>query len=180
MAGVPAAPSQLAGRPACCACRKASIQGSCAVHGLQARGGQGFPCSHRRCRRPEQDDDRGNSIPGLRRGVPLRTRRGVSKGESSHYGVREKVAPLTLVVTGVGFFDFLHGQTGAAPNGIELHPVLRIELEPSSGLPSVPVSAPEGSPENENARLKPWVNTSSGVYHCPGTRWYGPYGKVCP
>jgi hypothetical protein len=28
-------------------------------------------------------------------------------------------------VTGVAFFDFLHGQTGAAPNGIELHPILR-------------------------------------------------------
>ncbi|HEX6490293.1 MAG TPA: hypothetical protein VF002_02830 [Gaiellaceae bacterium] len=27
-------------------------------------------------------------------------------------------------ITGVGFFDFLHGQTGVAPNGIELHPVL--------------------------------------------------------
>ena len=26
-------------------------------------------------------------------------------------------------VTGVAFFDFLHGQTGVAPNGIELHPV---------------------------------------------------------
>jgi len=28
------------------------------------------------------------------------------------------------VVTGVAFFDFLHGQTGVAPNGIELHPIL--------------------------------------------------------
>jgi hypothetical protein len=27
-------------------------------------------------------------------------------------------------VTGVAFFDFLHGQTGVAPNGIELHLVL--------------------------------------------------------
>jgi hypothetical protein len=27
-------------------------------------------------------------------------------------------------VTGVAFFDFLHGQTGVAPNGIKLHPVL--------------------------------------------------------
>jgi hypothetical protein len=27
-------------------------------------------------------------------------------------------------VTGVAFFDFLHGQIGVAPNGIELHPVL--------------------------------------------------------
>ena len=30
-------------------------------------------------------------------------------------------------ITGVGFFDFLHGQTGVAPNGIELHPVLAIK-----------------------------------------------------
>jgi hypothetical protein len=27
-------------------------------------------------------------------------------------------------VTGVGFFDYDHGQTGVAPNAIELHPVL--------------------------------------------------------
>lgn len=30
-----------------------------------------------------------------------------------------------VTVTGVPFFDFLHRQTGHAPNGIELHPVLR-------------------------------------------------------
>jgi hypothetical protein len=35
-------------------------------------------------------------------------------------------------VTGVGFFDFLHGQTGVAPNGIELHPVLKIEFVPAA------------------------------------------------
>jgi len=29
-------------------------------------------------------------------------------------------------LTGVGFFDLLHGQTGVAPNGIELHPILRV------------------------------------------------------
>ena len=28
------------------------------------------------------------------------------------------------VVTGVAFFDFQHGQTGVAPNAIELHPIL--------------------------------------------------------
>jgi hypothetical protein len=30
----------------------------------------------------------------------------------------------TATITGVGFFDYVHGQTGVAPNGIELHPVL--------------------------------------------------------
>lgn len=34
----------------------------------------------------------------------------------------------TVDVTGVGFFDFLHHQTGVAPNGIELHPVLSIQF----------------------------------------------------
>jgi hypothetical protein len=28
-------------------------------------------------------------------------------------------------IRGIGFFDFLHGQTGVAPNGVELHPVLK-------------------------------------------------------
>lgn len=32
-----------------------------------------------------------------------------------------------VTITGVGFFDFDHGQTGRAPNVIELHPVLTIE-----------------------------------------------------
>src|SRR2546423_7919122 len=36
-------------------------------------------------------------------------------------------------ITGVGMFDFLHGQTGVAPNGIELHPVLNIIFNPSGG-----------------------------------------------
>ncbi len=32
----------------------------------------------------------------------------------------------TVTIRGVGFFDFAHGQTGVAPNAIELHPVLQI------------------------------------------------------
>lgn len=33
---------------------------------------------------------------------------------------------IPVTVTGVGFFDRIHGQTGVAPNGVELHPVLDI------------------------------------------------------
>jgi hypothetical protein len=41
----------------------------------------------------------------------------------------KKLSPARRVtVTGVGFFDFKHGQKGVAPNGIELHPVLGIEF----------------------------------------------------
>jgi len=38
-----------------------------------------------------------------------------------------------VTVTGVGFFDFLHGQTGVAPNGIELHAVLDVQFRTSAG-----------------------------------------------
>jgi hypothetical protein len=38
--------------------------------------------------------------------------------------------PVPATVTGVGFFDVLHGQTGVAPNGVELHPVLEMEFDP--------------------------------------------------
>jgi hypothetical protein len=31
-----------------------------------------------------------------------------------------------VTIKGLGFFDEIHGQTGVAPNGIELHPVTRI------------------------------------------------------
>lgn len=34
--------------------------------------------------------------------------------------------PIVLDITGVGFFDRVHGQIGVAPNGIELHPVLDV------------------------------------------------------
>jgi hypothetical protein len=43
-----------------------------------------------------------------------------------------QTANIPVKVTGVGMFDFLHGQTGVAPNGIELHPVLDIVFNPGT------------------------------------------------
>jgi len=48
-----------------------------------------------------------------------------------------KTADIQVKVTGVGFFDFVHGQTGVAPNGIELHPVLDIIFNPTPTITSV-------------------------------------------
>jgi hypothetical protein len=54
----------------------------------------------------------------------------------------------TITVTGVGFFDFKHGQTGVAPNAIELHPVLSVASGTSAPPPdtSAPPPAPPPPP----------------------------------
>jgi hypothetical protein len=44
--------------------------------------------------------------------------------------LEERLVGKHVLVTGIGFFDKLHGQKGAAPNGIELHPVIRLEALP--------------------------------------------------
>jgi hypothetical protein len=46
-------------------------------------------------------------------------------------------------VVGVAFFDFLHGQTGVARNGIELHPVLGFACL-SKAAPPPPPPPPAG------------------------------------
>ncbi|HEU5378079.1 MAG TPA: hypothetical protein VFV38_21870, partial [Ktedonobacteraceae bacterium] len=63
---------------------------------------------------------------------------------------------IPVTVTGVGFFDFLHGQTGVAPNGIELHAVLDIQFS-GSGTPTptpsstpLPTPTPTGTPTGTN------------------------------
>ena len=46
----------------------------------------------------------------------------------AHFDVTSSFKPTNrrVVVRGIGFFDRLHGQTGMAPNGLELHPVVGI------------------------------------------------------
>lgn len=39
---------------------------------------------------------------------------------------------------------------------------------PAGGPAVAPAQADKGNPD-----VKVWVNTTSGVYHCPGSRWYG-------
>src|SRR5262245_7312198 len=51
-----------------------------------------------------------------------------------------QTANIPVQVTGVGMFDFLHGQTGVAPNGIELHPVLDVIFNPAQ-TPAFSLSA---------------------------------------
>jgi hypothetical protein len=51
-----------------------------------------------------------------------------------------RTVAIPVEVRGVGFFDFLQGQRGVAPNGIELHPVTAISFSPIT-LPKPPPAA---------------------------------------
>jgi hypothetical protein len=69
-----------------------------------------------------------------------------------------QTANVPVTVTGVGFFDFLHGQTGVAPNGIELHAVLDIAFGGGGGGGSQLL----GNPGFETGTAAPW-SASTGV-----------------
>ena len=68
-----------------------------------------------------------------------------------------KTANVPVTITGVGFFDFDHGQTGVAPNAIELHAVLDIQF--GSGTNGTQLL---GNPGFETGTAAPW-STGAGV-----------------
>lgn len=47
--------------------------------------------------------------------------------EANMPAFKTRINPVAARITGVGFFDRAHGQTGVAPNVFELHPILRVE-----------------------------------------------------
>ena len=77
---------------------------------------------------------------------------------------------IPVQLTGVGFFDFIAGQTGQAPNGIELHPVIDIIFNPSFSLAASPpaLSVAEGNAGTSTIALSGTLNavvtlTASGL-----------------
>lgn len=50
-------------------------------------------------------------------------------------------------------------------------PAMQLEARVVSGLN--PTVSEQADPSKGRPDVKVWVNTSSSVYHCPGTRYYG-------
>jgi hypothetical protein len=55
----------------------------------------------------------------------------VPAGPQATLGSSFRDVSVPVTVTGLGFFDFAHGQRGVAPNAIELHPVISIVFNSS-------------------------------------------------
>jgi hypothetical protein len=53
--------------------------------------------------------------------------------------------------------------------------VLILSLTLFAGVPALPVSLTflTVTQRTGDPNVTVWVNINSGVYHCPGTRWYG-------
>jgi Bacterial Ig domain len=71
-----------------------------------------------------------------------------------------QTANIPVQIKGVGFFDFLHGQTGVAPNGVELHPVLDIVFNPGNPTPDFTISAPSNLAVTAGSAVSGTVTTT--------------------
>ena len=91
-------------------------------------------------------------------------------------------------ITGVGFFDRPHGQTGRAINGIELHPILEIVFEPGTPTPVPPPPVTTTLLQNGGFEAGPqgWVaddgvisnNNQEPAHSGAFKAWLGGYGQV--
>lgn len=91
-----------------------------------------------------------------------------------------------VTLTGVAFFDRIHGQRGVAPNGIELHPLLA--FQDGCDLPAPPPAATsmlrEVAPEPPDTTPVTTVQLqtagSGGCHRFPGHHWFRHrYHRAC-
>ena len=72
-----------------------------------------------------------------------------------------QTANIPVQVTGVGMFDFPHGQTGAAPNQIELHPVLNIVFNPGAAADFSLSAAPTSLTLTQGSSASTTISTAA-------------------
>ena len=67
-----------------------------------------------------------------------------------------KTTSTPVTIKGVGFWDYIHGQTGVAPNGIEVHPVLDITFG-TSALSMPDMLTGEEAVDDDSASVMPEI-----------------------
>jgi hypothetical protein len=77
-----------------------------------------------------------------------------------------------VTVRGVGYFDYLHGQSGVTPNGIELHPLLSFSLGGHATGGNPPPAPPAPKPTSHHSAGGTFSVQS---YVVPSTMPYGAY-----
>ena len=80
-------------------------------------------------------------------------------------------------ITGVAFFDYSHGQTGVAPNAVELHPVLGFACRSKPTPPPSPAPAPPPAPQPPPASPPP--PTPQPPPHPPPSNCAPSYPDAC-
>lgn len=82
---------------------------------------------------------------------------------AAYRAARDAPRRAIAVVDGIGFFDFLHGQSGAAPNGFELHPVLALRVVGRALQPGT--TAPRRDPAHAaSTSSRPATHSIQGRY----------------
>jgi len=72
-------------------------------------------------------------------------------------------------ITGVFFFDRIHGQFGVAPNGAELHPVLSFHNESSQPCAPTPPTPPSTTPTTPTPTTTAPTSTTTSTSPTPTT-----------
>jgi hypothetical protein len=85
----------------------------------------------------------------------------------------------TASFVGVGFFDFKHGQTGVAPNAVELHPVIGFSTLVDAPPPPPPAEPPPVAPPPEPAPAEPPAAPQPTMAPPAGANWDPSYPDVC-
>ena len=93
---------------------------------------------------------------------------------------------LPVRLTGVGFFDRPHGQVGRALNGLELHPLLDIEFNPSPAPPPPPAGVVALDNPGFEEGTQGWTategvittNADEPAHSGAGKAWLGGYGTA--
>jgi hypothetical protein len=103
--------------------------------------------------RPEEDGDLHLVLSDGRRTMIAESPSGACVGKATPTRRKQVVQARAAVrlcaratITGVAFFDYKHGQTGVAPNAIELHPILAFTCASPRSSPPPPSTATTAPP----------------------------------